>query len=43
MYISDDAAPQAAAFRARIEDELEQFGRLIGVRHAEAFKYVDAR
>ena len=43
MYISDDAAPQAAAFRARIEDELEQFGRLIGVRHAEAFKYIDAR
>jgi len=43
MYISDDAAPQVAAFRARIEDELEQFGRLVGVPHAEAFKYVDAR
>jgi LmbE family N-acetylglucosaminyl deacetylase len=43
MYITDDPASQAAAFRARIETELEQFGRLAGVRHAEAFKYVDAR
>lgn len=43
MYITDDHDAQAAAFRARIVGELEQFGRLVGVRHAEAFKYVDAR
>jgi LmbE family N-acetylglucosaminyl deacetylase len=43
MYITDDPGSQAAAFRARIEGELEQFGRLAGVRHAEAFKLIDAR
>ena len=43
MYITDDADSQAAAFRSRIEAELEGFGRLIGVRHAEGFKYVDPR
>jgi LmbE family N-acetylglucosaminyl deacetylase len=43
MYITDDPGSQVAAFRARIEAELEQFGRLVGVRHAEAFKLVDAR
>lgn len=35
---TDDA--QHDAFRKRIVNELEQFGRLIGVRHAEAFKRV---
>jgi LmbE family N-acetylglucosaminyl deacetylase len=43
MYITDDPGAQVTAFRARIEAELEQFGRLAGVRHAEAFKLVDAR
>jgi LmbE family N-acetylglucosaminyl deacetylase len=43
MYITDDAASQAATFRSRIEGELAAFGRLIGVRHAEGFKYIDPR
>jgi LmbE family N-acetylglucosaminyl deacetylase len=43
MYITDDPSSQAATFRARIEGELEAFGRLAGVRHAEAFKLIDAR
>jgi LmbE family N-acetylglucosaminyl deacetylase len=43
MYITDDPGSQVAAFRARIESELEAFGRLAGVRHGEAFKLVDAR
>jgi LmbE family N-acetylglucosaminyl deacetylase len=43
MYITDDPDGQSAAFRARILGELEQFGRLVGVRHAEAFRAIDAR
>jgi LmbE family N-acetylglucosaminyl deacetylase len=43
MYITDDPGSQAAAFRARIENELADFGRLAGVHHAEAFKLIDAR
>jgi LmbE family N-acetylglucosaminyl deacetylase len=43
MYITDDPGSQVATFRARIESELEQFGRLAGVRHAEGFRYIDAR
>jgi LmbE family N-acetylglucosaminyl deacetylase len=41
MLITDrtDAA-QRAAFTRRIHDELERFGRLAGVRHAEAFKRI---
>ena len=42
MYITDDPTSQVAAFRRRILDELEQFGRVVGVRHAEGFKYVNA-
>jgi LmbE family N-acetylglucosaminyl deacetylase len=43
MYITDDPGSQAATFRTRSESELETFGRLAGVHHAEAFKYLDAR
>jgi LmbE family N-acetylglucosaminyl deacetylase len=43
MYITDDPEGQSAAFRARILGELEEFGRLVGVRHAEGFRAIDAR
>jgi LmbE family N-acetylglucosaminyl deacetylase len=43
MYITDDPQGQSEAFRARILSELEEFGRLVGVRHAEAFRAIDAR
>jgi LmbE family N-acetylglucosaminyl deacetylase len=43
MYITDHPGSQAAVFRTRIESELETFGRLAGVHHAEAFKHIDAR
>jgi LmbE family N-acetylglucosaminyl deacetylase len=41
MLITDDPHLQREAFRRRILTELEQFGRLAGVRYAEGFKRVD--
>lgn len=42
MYITDDPDGQSAAFRERIFTELEDFGRLAGVHHAEGFRLIDA-